>query len=486
MKLKRKLILFFIIVLIFTTGCESFGNQPIELKDSIEINLWHYYLGENKKGIELAVKEFNQTVGLEKGIVVHAQSKGSIIGLEQAVTNAANGLIDSEEMPDIFSTYPDKAVEFWDQGIITELNPYISKEEQAEYVVSFLEDGIVSDDNLLIMPIAKSTELLYVNATDFDAMVEQNVFGYEDLKNWEGIYSAAKSYYEYTDAQTPEILGDGKSLMAIDSIANFVVMSTVQLNNAIVDTHKKQAHLDRLTLKKIFYNFYKGYVLGYYTKLGGLKPDDIQSGRALAFVGSSSNVIYLPTWVEDGREIKDIEYTILDYPTFRGGKRLAIRQGAGMCIAKSTPERQAAAVEFLKWFTEVENNAEFINETGYLPVKASAYTDIIQRYINSNPDGNQVKENVVMVYAMAKKKLRGDGTYAVKPFVGSHSIRKIAGETLAGIAEDGLKIATELRSQGKTEDEILRALEVDRQFGTWSRRLHAELKAAGVAYYDKE
>lgn len=45
-----------------------------------------------------------------------------------------------------------------------------------------------------------------------------------------------------------------------------------------------------------------------------------------------------------------------------------MQRGAGFCTVRSTPEREQAAVTFLKWLTEPEHNVEFVTRDGlYAP-----------------------------------------------------------------------------------------------------------------------
>ena len=52
-----------------------------------------------------------------------------------------------------------------------------------------------------------------------------------------------------------------------------------------------------------------------------------------------------------------------------------MQRGAGFCAVRSTPKREQAAVTFLKWLTEPENNVEFVTKTGYMPVTGAAFED---------------------------------------------------------------------------------------------------------------
>jgi multiple sugar transport system substrate-binding protein len=77
------------------------------------------------------------------------------------------------------------------------------------------------------------------------------------------------------------------------------------------------------------------------------------------------------TYPDNTRE--KAEYLILPYPVFSGGDRVALQRGAGMAVAKSTPQKEAAAALFLKWFTAPDQNMRFVASTGYLPVTHEAF-----------------------------------------------------------------------------------------------------------------
>lgn len=51
---------------------------------------------------------------------------------------------------------------------------------------------------------------------------------------------------------------------------------------------------------------------------------------------------------------------MLPFPTFEGGKKVAIQRGAGIAAAKSTSQKEKTAAVFLKWFTAPEQNMRFV------------------------------------------------------------------------------------------------------------------------------
>lgn len=482
----KRFVVIIVAVFVLLSGCSSKQTDTdVNFKIPTEVILWHYYLGNNKNQLEAAVKEFNNTVGLEKGIVVTPVEHGSIMELEEAVTNASLGLIDSQQMPDIFSIYPDKAVEFAEKNLLCDLKKYLTEDEQKKYVGSFLNDGILCKDELLMLPVAKSTEFLYINATDFEEFCKVSGRTYKDLETWEGIMDTARDYYQYTDSLTEKV-GDGKAFIGCDTVANYAIVSSVQLGNDIVDADNRRAVLDTKILKRIFENYYIGHIMGYYAKYGKFRADDIKTGLIISFIGSSSGAGYFPTWIEVDGKTSDIDLKLMNYPTFQGGTPYSIRQGAGMCVTKTDTDSEKAAVEFLKWFTDTKTNIDFTKETGYIPVTNEAYTDEMMEYIESLSDKEDpIKKNTMLVYKAAMEQMLNGNTYSAKPFIGSYEIRQVLDQTLPDITDEGIKLAKKLREEGKSEAEILKEINIDEKFDLWLQKIHSQLRSYKVAYEDR-
>lgn len=461
------------------------GNNTA-VKEVVNLNLWHYYLGENKKQLENLVDEFNSTVGLEEGILVKSEAKGKVIDLERSITNSMLGLIDSEVEPDIFSSYPDKALEIKEMGKLCDISDYMSEEEKALYIDAFLKDGRIGDNEneILILPVAKSTEVFYINSSYYESYLKNSGDKPLDLTKWENVYQTAKNYYDYTDSLTKDVKGDGKAFMGFDALTNYMVISTRQLNKPIMDEDRMCARLNKEALRKAFDNYFKGSILGYYNAYGRFRTDDIKTSKLIAFVGSSSGAIYFPDWVDDNGKQVSIKSKVSKYPTFKKNESVTIRQGAGMCVTKSTPNRERAAVTFLKWFTEKENNLTFVGDSGYLPVVKSAYDDgdFALSLDNANNDEAEIFSKV---HAVSAKQILDNKTYAVKPFKGSYEIRNILASQLERSVKDNLQEAINLRKKGKSEEEILKKIDVDKVFQKWLDNVIAELESKEITYYNE-
>lgn len=95
------------------------------------ITIWNYYNGEQLEAFNRMVQNFNDTVGKEQGITVESASQGSVNDLETNVLNAAEGKVGAEELPNIFSGYADTAYALDQQGMVVDLNDYLTESEKA-------------------------------------------------------------------------------------------------------------------------------------------------------------------------------------------------------------------------------------------------------------------------------------------------------------------------------------------------------------------
>lgn len=483
MHVKRLISWFCVLVLLFASACAPQPDPVLDPKNPVTVTLWHYYVGENQQALEAKVQEFNQTLGIENGVIVEAVAMGSIAELEEAVTNSAMGTLNASPMPDLFSSYPDKAMEINTLDKVCDLSEYFSEEEKALYIEDFLADGIFAENEILLLPIVKSTELLYINKTEWDAFCGASGFDEQALITWEGIYDAARAYYQWHDSQTPDVPWDGKGLIGLDSVANYVIIGNKQLGVNVIDAEGEQAVLHKAALKRIFDLYYKSMCLGYFDAVGKFRSDDIKAGDLITYVGSSSSAAYFPTWIEENNTQKDIDFLAMPYPVFEGGTSYAIQQGAGMCVVKSSPGKQAGAVMFLKWFTEPAQNIGFAMTTGYLPVQKASYNNkLFESVLESLRAGSKAEENVAAVYDIALRQITEANTYAAKPFTGSYDVRSILQSTLLDSAAMGKEIATGMQEQGKSEEEILQELDIDAQFESWVAAIQSRLDELEIAY----
>ena len=81
-KYSRLLAMALTLVLTFLLCCSGCGNSQnldslLNPKEPVSIEIWHYYNGPQKIAFDKAVSEFNETVGLEKGLWLRRLARGT-------------------------------------------------------------------------------------------------------------------------------------------------------------------------------------------------------------------------------------------------------------------------------------------------------------------------------------------------------------------------------------------------------------------------
>ncbi len=120
---------------------------------------------------------------------------------------------------------------------------------------------------------------------------------------------------------------------------------------------------------------------------GGYATEPLRTGDAIVSVASSASVLYysdLVTYPDNTSEV--IEYIARPCPVFADGEKLVMQRGAGICTVKSTPEREKAAMVFLKWLTSPEQNVDLVTRLGYMPVTQEAFDTYLPQAIEQLED----------------------------------------------------------------------------------------------------
>ena len=453
-------------------GCGGSAGPEVPAKVT-NIMVWTYYNGDQLESFTSLVDQFNETVGAQKGIKVSTESQGSVNDLETSVMDSAEGKVGAAAMPNIFSAYADTAYALDQMGMVVDLAPYLTEEEKAQFVEGYLSEGdFGEDDSIKIFPVAKSTELLFLNDTDWQAFADAADVRYEDRATMEGLTAAAEKYYNWTDAQTaaPD---DGKALFGRDAMANYMLVGAQQLGDTIfaVKDGRMTVNFERDVARRLWDNYYVPFVRGWFAATGRFRSDDIKTGNVLAYVGSSSSATFFPTRVtNDANESHEISLKTLPAPQFEGGEVVAVQQGAGMVVTAAKEEEVKASVEFLKWFVRAENNIAFsvVSVSLQITRKANDMQEILA-------SGLTLDDNMQQTLAVAVDTVNGNRLYTPHAFAGSNSARKVLEYGLSDLAAADRKTVVQRIAEGQSAAEAEAEFLTDEYFEAWYQDICAKL-----------
>ena len=472
-----------LMIMAILTGCGAKKESAIKCvkldpENPISLRVWHYYYGSQQAAFDELVNEFNSTEGKELGINVEGISQGTVADLEKVISDSIEGKVGADKLPDIFSSYADTAYEAQQKGKLVDLTKYFSKKELQKYVDSYIEEGYLNGDNALyFFPVAKSTESLMINKTDWEPFAKQTGSSLDELRTIEGVVKVAKRYYEWTDKKTPDKPDDGKAFYGRDSMSNYFVIGMRQLGSDIfeVKDRKVKFNTDKKLIKRLWENYYVPYINGYFTALGKFRSDDVKTGDILAYTGSSMSAMYFPDKVEDDNKGYKIDYEVLPAPVMAGGENYKVQQGADMAVTKSDKKHEYASCVFLKWFTQKEHNMQFVCESAYMPVLKSANNVkaldevISKKSLKINNKTYDCLKNVLGDFNKTKY-------YTTKNFKNGSNARNVLETSLSDKAQNDRKAIEKALAKGEDRDKVIKKYTSEKNYDKWYKEFCKALK----------
>ena len=370
--MKKLFSLLLVLTMLLSLAGIAQAEEPIE--EPIKVTVWHTRgSGANGEMIAASVKEFNETIGAEKGIVVEEVYQGGYVDCKSKIMNAiATG--DQNEIPEVVvleraAGVPDFAID----GRLVDLTPYVEASgldmdnfQQVLLGFSYYEDQLIS------LPYIRSTPVMYYNKTMADA---------------KGLTAPTT---------IDELIAFGKALTVVDDSINttttygfympndpawFIANMVWQMDSALFSDDGTQVPcLSDGTLLKALTAWREWVDEGWCMippASGSISDMFLQGQIASIFesTGSMANII----------NNAEFEVGVCFLPTW--GTPSAPTGGGNIALLKDNPQESIdAAWEFLNFLMSDEQVALNSVNTGYLPTtKTSVETDIIKSHWEAHP-----------------------------------------------------------------------------------------------------
>ena len=411
--------------------------------DGSEVTITFYHtMGSNLTDVlENYIAEFNK---LYPNIhLVHTKIGGYDDVRDQISTEITTGA-----QPNIAYCYPDHVALYNLAGSVITLDSLINstvevtradgtketlgltKDQIADFIEGYYNEGKQFGDGLMYtMPLSKSTEVLYYNATFF---AEHNL---TPPTTWEEMEELCKKIKEIDPKSIP---------LGYDSEANWFITMCEQYGSPYTSATGDHFLFDNETNREFVKKFREWYQKGYLTtqKIYGAYTSGLFTStnevKSYMSIGSSAGATHQrPTANADGSYPFDVG--IATIPQVSETNKKVISQGPSLCIfkkANQNPQEVVASWLFVKYLTTtVEFQAEFSMASGYVPViKSVSENETYKEFI----DGANGGTNIAAL--SAKVCLEQEEAYYTSPaFNGSSTARDQVGALLAKClsADDG-------------------------------------------------
>lgn len=366
MKSARKL---FLLLLIFSISiCCLSGCKKSELDKNkpVTLTMWHVYGEQADSPMNRLIDEFNETVGMEKGIIINVTAMSNASKIGEKLLDAQNKVPGSAEMPDLFFAHKSNALGLGTDNLL-DWKEYFSEKELSAYVPGFLEDGTV-DGKLSVFPVSKSTHLLFIAGSQFERFSADTGVTYEALSTWDGFFDAAAKYYDWSG---------GKPFCALDYPLRAIELAATESGAGNIFADNGFYDPSNVIFKQTFMKFADSLAKGHIMLSNLYSNTQVMTGEVMTGISSSAAILYYNDRVtyEDGTS-EPMKLEVLPLPSEKGKKPYITQAGVGLCAYKTSSQKAEAAVIFAKWLTEPERNLEFVCQTGYMPVTNGAFDKI--------------------------------------------------------------------------------------------------------------
>lgn len=361
MKKSTKFIFILSLLLLCFCGCSQ--SSKLNPKSPVTLTMWHVYGEQADSPMNRLIAEFNETIGKEKGIIINVTRMSNSKEIGPMLTSAFENAPGAPEIPDLFFGHNSNIAQIGTEHVLN-WSDWFTKEELNDFVSDFLKEGNV-DDTLAVLPVSKSTHLLFVNGSEFDRFAAESGVSYEDFSTWEGLFDSAASYFTWSD---------GKPMCVFDYLLRAVELNMLAKDQEVLFTEDGWYDFTNPSLKESYLTFMRPLVQGHIAVADLYSNTQIMTGETMSGIGSCAALLYyndIVTYPDNTTEPVNLQ--ILPYPHASGRDGVMTQAGVGLCAYKTTEQKAEAASVFAHWLTEPQRNLDFVTQTAYMPVRNGSF-----------------------------------------------------------------------------------------------------------------
>ena len=409
--MKQCLTLGLCLLALLAHGC---GKQP----RPETLVFWHTQSQENGKLLQQIVDEYNAT---NPPMKVSAR----YIGGYGALFRKVRATIPTGRLPDLVVAYESMVAEYVESGAAVPLDNYLndpdiglSKDSLDDIFPSILANNRYPayGDRYYTFPFTKSVLMMYYN---------------RDLLKQAGFDTPPETWDDFAQ-QCLAVKTLGKKGYALSVDASTLDAMVMSFGGTILSKDRSKALFDQppgVAAFKTIYDLVKsGAAYQIDTESYGDRKDFV-SARCAFIIRSSTTRPFIA---------KDIQgkfnWDMAIIPHGSGVKPVTVMFGANIAVLKTSPERQRAAWQFIKYFSSKNVTAKWATGTGYLPVRRSAaQTQTVQDFFAQAP----VNRRAFDTLPLARPEPGVFGWQAVRDAIEEAESKAIGGRTPPqDIAED--------------------------------------------------
>ncbi|MGH7759917.1 MAG: ABC transporter substrate-binding protein [Candidatus Dormibacteraceae bacterium] len=357
-----------VVAAVFIAACGGTGGgqtgQLGALNQKVTVQFWEAMAGGSlKPTLEKITNDFNSS---QSNVTVQLQVYPDYNTLNTKTLAA----LAAGNPPDLAQCYENWATRYNQSKALAEMTPYInakdglSSSELNDYFPVFLSDGKLNGKQYML-PFNKSDFVLYYNS---------------DLFTQAGLSGPPKTWDEFfSDAQ--KLTGNGHwgtdNSNSMELIFEEMLMD---YGGSLLTSDQSKAAFNSDTGVKVLQMWRDAISNGSVHTISGYDDADFGAGKAAMSIGTIAGYSYKQQAVAGKFTMKTAVQ-----PSGPSGSH-ALIQGTNVCIFNHASQAvQQGAFQYVKYVTSKTETEYWSENTGYMPVRQSAYKDMQTTFYPSNP-----------------------------------------------------------------------------------------------------
>ena len=382
----------------------EYVDNSIEYDGSPVTIVFYHTMGySNQSILDEHIEKFNEIY--PNITIVHQQ-----IGSYDDVRDRTQSDLIYGNQPNIVYCYADHVALYNATGKVVALDEFINdssmgltEEELSNFIDGFYEEGATFDEEgtMYMLPMSKSTEVLYYNKTFFEQ------YGLAVPTTWEEVEEVCEMIKEIDPYSIP---------FGYDSSANWFITMCAQYGSDYTSLGDDKFLFDNETNRDFVKMFREWYDKGYLITqdiYGTYLSTPFTLGQCYMYIGSSAGARHNTSG--------DFELGVAPIPQVDPMNPKSIMQGPSLCIFDQENKQEVAASWlFMKFLTtDPEFQADFSMVSGYMPViEYDAIVDAVTVYESWLHYSDSVVTEALMV-AFEQQ----DAFFVSPAFIGSSAAR---------------------------------------------------------------
>jgi multiple sugar transport system substrate-binding protein len=357
----------------------------------VRLQFWHTRRDSQEKALQAICDEFEQQ---NPGVELEPRYQGGYGELNKKLRAAAQ----AKSLPALTVAYPDQVAEYFQSGEVVPLDSLISDPSQgfseaelADIPAPFLRSDRYAQfgGQLLSFPFTKSCLMLYFNRT---------------LMARSGFRTPPQTWSELEKQAAAITAATGRPALAFASDASTLDGMIYSFGGDVLAEDGKHTRFDQPATVKVFELLQRMARAGTLVEASGDDTASMFGSQQCAFtLNTSASRVSMEEQVG-----AQFDWDLAIIPHAEGARPVTVIYGPSVCIFKGTPETQAAAWRFVKYWVSPAVTARWARDTGYLPVRKSAVAlPEMQEFYRKNPRAQHVYE--VLEHAQGEPTVLGWG-----------------------------------------------------------------------------